>query len=136
MTSQLNPYIMFDGNAREAVEFYRGILGGELEISTAADFGAPDGPAASAIVHAGLTTPAGYTLMAWDRPQGMPLHPGNNVSISVSGDDPLLREHFEKLSADGTITMPLDMQPWGDEAGALIDRFGINWMFNITVSTS
>lgn len=130
MASQLNPYITFDGDARQAVEFYQEVFGGELEIGTVGDFGSPDSPAADKVMHARLDTPDGYTLMVWDAPEGMPYNPGSNVAAYLGGGDEL-RGHFEKLSDGGTVTMPLDKQAWGDEAGSLVDRFGLSWMFNI-----
>lgn len=141
MGSQLNPYIGFNGNARQAMEFYHAVFGGELELGTAADFGAPaapdahdaaDAPDAAKIMHARLDTPGGYTLMAWDVPEGVPYHPASNVAVSLGGDDGELRGHFAKLSVGGTVTMPLEKQAWGDEAGSLVDRFGTTWMVNIT----
>ncbi|MFD7500641.1 VOC family protein [Streptomyces sp. NPDC059850] len=132
MASRLNPYISYDGNARQAMEFYQQVFGGELEMAAFADSGSPDAPNADKIMHARLDTPGGYTLMAWDVPEGVPCHPGNNVAVYLGGDDSELRHCFEKLSADGTVTMPLEKQAWGDEAGSLVDRFGITWMVNIT----
>lgn len=132
MGSQLNPYIMYDGNARQAMEFYREVFGGELEMGTAAEFGSSDPAAADKIMHAKLETPQGYVLNAWDAPEGMPYQQGNNVSIYIGGNDTKLRTYFEKLSTGGTVTMPLETQAWGDEAGSLIDQFGITWMFNIS----
>ncbi|MZF54240.1 VOC family protein [Streptomyces sp. SID5594] len=141
MGSRLNPYITFDGNARQAMEFYREVFGGELELATAADFGsansgsADSGPADSSdadkVLHARLDTPDGYTVMAWDVPEGVPYRPGNDVAVYLGGDDNELRVRFERLSEGGTVTMPLEKQPWGDEAGALVDRFGITWMVNV-----
>ncbi|MFF2697041.1 VOC family protein [Streptomyces cyaneofuscatus] len=141
MGSRLNPYISFDGNARQAMKFYQEVFGGELEVSTAADFGSADsgsadsGPAdasdADKVLHARLDTPDGCTVMAWDVPEGVPYHPGNDVAVYLGGDDNELRVRFERLSEGGTVTMPLEKQPWGDEAGALVDRFGITWMVNI-----
>ncbi|RSN51647.1 hypothetical protein DMH01_42315, partial [Amycolatopsis sp. WAC 04182] len=58
--------------------------------------------------------------------------PGNNVAIFLSGDDAQLRGYFERLSVGGTVTLPLEKQSWGDEAGSLVDRFGITWMVDIT----
>ncbi len=68
MGSVLNPYIMFNGNAREAMEFYREVFGGELEIGTVADFGSPDSPEAEKVMHARLQTPDGSSSTP-----GMPL---------------------------------------------------------------
>ncbi|PVC83728.1 hypothetical protein DBP19_31860 [Streptomyces sp. CS090A] len=132
MGSRLNPYITFDGNARQAMEFYREVFGGELELATAADFGSTDAPGADKVMHARLDTPGGYTLMGWDVPEGAPYRPGSDVAVYLGGDDDQLRGHFGALSVGGTVTMPLEKQAWGDEAGALVDRFGITWMVNIT----
>ncbi|MGW7415852.1 VOC family protein [Streptomyces sp. NPDC054863] len=136
MGSQVNPCITFHGNARQAMEFYQEVFGGELELGTVADFGSPDSPHADKVMHSRLDTSAGYTLMAWDypddRPGRPPYRPGNNVAIFLDGDDRGLRDYFENLSAGGTVTLPLARQAWGDEAGSLVDRFGISWMFNIT----
>jgi PhnB protein len=131
MAARLNPYVAFNGNAREALEFYRDVLGGELEIGTFNEFGAADVMAADKIMHAVLTTPDGFLLMAWDVPERVPFHPGNNVALYLGGDDPALRGYFERLSVGGIVTMPLEKQVWGDEAGSFIDQFGISWMINI-----
>ncbi|WP_280265561.1 VOC family protein [Nocardia wallacei] len=138
MGSQVNPCIMFGGNARQALEFYREVFGGELQVATAADFGAPSPGGADKVMHARLDTAAGYTLMGWDHPDDRPGHPpyrpGNNVAVFLDGDTDAadeLRGYFDKLSVGGTITLPLEKQVWGDEAGSLVDRFGIHWMFNI-----
>ncbi len=133
MTSRLNPYLSFDGQAREAVEFYRSVLGGDLKINTFGEFGAPDPAARDLVMHAQLDTPEGYTLMASDTPPGMDYKPGENITVSLSGDDgALLRGYWEGLSAGAEIRVPLDKQMWGDEFGQLVDRFGISWMVNIS----
>ncbi|MGW4769740.1 VOC family protein [Nocardia sp. NPDC004278] len=132
MGSTLNPCIVFDGNAREALQFYQSVLGGELHIGTVADFGSPDAPDADNVMHAVLSSPTGYTIMGWDAPERVEYRPGTNVAIFIGGDDSQIRDYYEKLSADGTVTLPLEKQSWGDEAGSLIDKFGISWMFNIT----
>lgn len=132
MGSQLNPYLAFDGNARQALEFYHDVLGGKLELGTFGDFGNPESPDADKIMHATLSTADGFTVMAWDVPERVPFNPGTNVALYLGGDDARLREYFEKLSAGGTVAMPLKQQVWGDEAGTLVDKFGITWMFNIT----
>lgn len=130
MASQLNPYITYNGNARQAIEFYQEVFGGRLELGTVGDFGSPESPDAAKVMHSRLDTPDGYTLMAWDAPAGMPYSPGGDVAVYLGGGDEL-RGHFRKLSEGGTVTMPLEKQAWGDEAGSLVDRFGISWMFNI-----
>ena len=131
MTSRLNPYISFNGNAREAMEFYRSVFGGELTVSTFGEFGVPDPAIADKVMHAMLSTDSGYTLMASDLAPGMTFQPGNTITISLSGDDAELRTHFERLAEGGTVTMPLEKQMWGDEFGQCTDRFGVGWMVNI-----
>ncbi len=132
MTSRLNPYISFNGNAREAMEFYESVFGGTLAVSTFGEFGAQDAPEADKVMHAMLETDSGFTLMASDTPPGMDTKQGNNISISLSGDDgDQLRGYWEKLSANGTVSTPLEKQMWGDEFGSCDDQFGITWLVNI-----
>ena len=132
MTSRLNPYISFAGNAREALEFYKGVFGGNLALSTFGEFGAADGPEADKIMHGMLETDTGFTLMGADTPPGMEHNPGTNMSVSLSGDDADdLHRYWKKLSASGTVSVPLEKQMWGDEFGACTDQFGIGWMVNI-----
>ena len=131
MASRLNPYISYPGTARQAMEFYKGVFGGELTLSTYGESGAATGADGDKIMHAQLETPAGYTLMASDTPPGMEHSSGSAISVSLSGDGDELRSYFEKLSAGGTVTMPLEKQMWGDEFGMCVDQFGVNWMANI-----
>jgi len=135
MTSRLNPYISFKDTARDAMEFYKDVFGGELTMSTFGDFGGgdpehqgdPDG-----IMHAQLETPSGFTIMASDTPPGMEHQPGSSISVSLSGDDgDELRGYWAKLSEAGTVSLPLEKQMWGDEFGMCTDKFGIDWMVNI-----
>ena len=135
MSAQLNPYLSFTTNAREAMEFYQSVLGGELVISTFGEFGQADTPMADLIMHASLATPAGFAIMAADSPPGWDHTPGTNVSMSISGTDPEeLRGYFGGLSEGGTILTPLEVQVWGDEFGMFTDKFGIHWLVNITAS--
>ncbi|MBO3742303.1 VOC family protein [Actinoplanes flavus] len=132
MTSRLNPYLAFNGNAREAIEFYQSVFGGDLKIHTFGQFGSPDPAIADQVMHAQLETPQGYTLMVSDTPPGMSRTPGDNITVSLSGEDAdELRKAWEGLSPGGTIGVPLEKQMWGDEFGQLVDRFGIPWMVNI-----
>lgn len=133
MASRLNPYINFRGNARQAIEFYRDVFGGELRMSTFGEFGNDDAAVSDQIMHAQLETPSGYTIMASDLPPAMPYNPGDNITVSLSGDDAAeLRGYWEKLSAGGKVSVPLEKQMWGDEFGSCVDQFGIQWMINIT----
>ena len=136
MTSRLNPYLAFNGDARAAMDFYKSVFGGELTVSTFGDFGTPDADLKDKVMHANLETPSGYTLMASDLAPGMPYTPGGSITVSISGDDPVLRDHFTKLAEGGTVTMPLEKQMWGDEFGQLTDKFGVAWMVNVSQPAS
>ena len=97
MASVLNPYLNFNGNARQALEFYNSVFGGNLNVSTFADFGTPkDAPDADKIMHGQLERDAGYTIMAADVPSHMEYHAPAGFSVSLSGDDgDALRGYFE-----------------------------------------
>ena len=138
MTSRLNPYLNFNGNAREAMQFYASVFGGNLRLTTFSELGA-DGPDADRIMHAMLQTDAGYTIMAADIPSSMPYQPMSGASVSISGDDAdaaRLRGYWQKLADGGTTTMPLEKQAWGDEFGMCVDRFGTPWMVDIGQAAS
>jgi PhnB protein len=134
MQSQLNPYISFKDNTRQAMEFYQSVFGGKLDMNTFKEFNASEDPAEdNKIMHAMLVAENGITFMAADTPNSMEYDPGSSISMSLSGsDEAQLRGYFEKLSAGGTITMPLEQAPWGDHFGMLDDKFGVTWMVNIT----
>jgi len=77
-------------------------------------------------------TDGGLALMAADTPPGMEHNPGDNIAVSLSGDDADdLRGYWEKLSDGAKVEVPLEKQMWGDEFGMCVDRFGITWMVNI-----
>jgi len=136
VSTQLSPYLSFRDNANEAMEFYQSLFGGELTSSTFAEFHASDDPAEQdKIMHSMLTTKGGMVLMASDTPNRMDYTPGNNYSLSLSGEDEVeLRGYWEKLSAGGSITMPLGPAPWGDKFGMCTDKFGVNWMVDIAAA--
>ena len=131
MGTRLNPYIGFKDNARQAMEFYQSVFGGELNVSTFREFG-DNGPSADNVMHAQLETPSGYTIMASDTPDGMPYEEGSRITVSLSGDDSEeLHRFWDGLADGGTVTMPLEKQMWGDEFGMCTDKFGIAWMVDI-----
>ena len=133
MATRLNPYISFGDNAREAMTFYQQVLGGTLELHTFGEYGASNEPFADLIMHGLLETADGLTLMGADSPPGMARTVGNNITISLSGDDEaLLRERFAGLADGGSIDVPLEKQMWGDVFGQLTDRFGLGWLVNIS----
>ena len=134
MPVTLNPYLNFRGTAREALEFYQAIFGGTLNVSTFADFQASEEPSeADLVMHGRLDGPDGLTLMAADVPQRMEYRGISGVSVSISGDDDAtLRGYWERLSEGATVQEPLEVAPWGDAFGMLVDRFGVSWLVNIS----
>jgi PhnB protein len=133
MGTRLNPYLSFRDSAREAMEFYHSVFGGELTTNTFAEYQASEDPAEQdKIMHSHLETDGGLVIMAADTPNSMELTPGSNFAVSLSGEDEAeLRGCWDKLSEGGTVTMPLDKAPWGDTFGMCVDRFGVSWMVNI-----
>ena len=134
----LNPYLNFDGNAREAIEFYRSVFGGELNVMAFGDMGMtehegqPIDP--NGVMHGQLETPEGFTLMAADNPPGVTGQTPNG-HISLSGDEAeLLHGYWDALADGGTVDVPLEKAPWGDEFGQVKDRYGVNWLVNIAGS--
>jgi PhnB protein len=135
VTVRLNPYISFQGQAREAMDFYKSVFGGQLDVSTYGESGMADDPSqGDMVMHAMLDTGDGLVLMGSDNPPGMPYEAGQRITISLSGDDDAtLRRYWDGLTGNGgTVTMPLERAPWGDSFGMCSDRFGVNWLVNIT----
>ena len=134
MTTRLNPYLSFRDNAREAMGFYHSVFGGELNTNTFGEFGMSDDPAQKDLVmHSQLETGNGLVLMGADTPAGMDVTSGTSYAISLSGeDDAELRGYWEKLSAGGTVTAPLEKAPWGDTFGMCVDKYGVTWLVNIS----
>src|ERR1700754_523535 len=108
MTTILNPYLHFDRTTREAMEFYQSVFGGDLNVMTFGDMGA-EGDGNDGVMHAQLTTPDGFTLMASAPPRGEAAPPGTLGGVSLSGDDePKLTGWWNALSEGGTVTVPLE----------------------------
>ena len=129
--AHLTPYLAFNGNCREAMEFYKTVFGGELNVQT---FGEAPVNAAekdkARVMHAQLSS-GNFMLMASDGMPDRPVTFGDSVSLSVhtqSKDE--TDTLFNKLSEGGTVTMPLENTFWGAYFGMLIDKFGIHWLFN------
>ena len=133
MQSKLNPYISFQGTAREAMEFYKSIFGGTLDITTFQEGGMAQNQAnAEQIMHAMLVAENGMTIMGADTPDGMAYDAGARISISLSGDNEAeLTGYYDKLAADGVVASPLKKESWGDTFGMVTDKFGVFWMVNI-----
>ena len=136
MATQLNPYLGFRDDARQAMEFYHSVFGGELALSTFGEMHASEDPTEQdKIMHGMLTSPKGLVLMGADTPNVMSYVPGDNFSVSLSGDDDAeLRGYWNGLSDGATVTMPLERAPWGDTFGMLTDKVGVAWLVNINGS--
>jgi len=138
MTTRLNPYLSFRDTAKDAMEFYQSVFGGTLTRSTFAEFRVSEDPfEQDKTMHAVLETERGLVLMGADTPNSMEYTPGTNYAVSLSGDateDAELHGFWDRLSAGGTVTMPLNKAPWGDSFGMCLDKFGVSWMVNIAGS--
>lgn len=130
---KLNPYILFPGSCRDAMKFYQSILGGDLKLQTYSEAKIPHSEKEKdKIIHARLESPD-IVLMASDDNEKSPVNIGNNVQLSISGDDEKkLTDIFNKLSKDGTVKVPLKKEFWGDTFGMLSDKFNVNWMIDIS----
>lgn len=131
--TRLTPYLSFKGGkTREALEFYHGIFGGDLQMQT---FGEspmefPD-EKKHLIMHAALRSDD-VAIYASDGQQDSDHVTGTNIAISVNGSDEAeLRKCFDGLAKGGKVTMPLEKQFWGDLFGMVTDKYGINWMVNV-----
>ncbi|MGO2683919.1 MAG: VOC family protein [Microbacterium sp.] len=134
--ANLNPYLSFRDSAREAMEFYLDVLGGDLAVSTFDEMpgsGTAEGEE-NLVMHAQLNAPGGLVLMASDTPTGMEYEKPQGISVSLSGgkdDSDYLHSAWEGLLDGGAAVEPLAAAPWGGEFGMLVDRFGISWMVAI-----
>lgn len=132
----LEPYIFFKGQAKEAMEFYKNVFGGELTMQTYADtpaetqeqMGVTD-ENRNHVMHAKLD--GDIVIMSSDTPNASP--EAKKIELSIGGDDEeKIKGYFEKLSEGGKVSQPLEKQFWGDTFGQLKDKYNIEWMFNIT----
>lgn len=132
MQSKLHPYLNFSGNCQEAMEFYKSVFGGKLEMTNFLDGGmSQSADDEKLIMHAVLEAENGLTFMASDGLSQARTGEAT-IQLSLSGDDAEeLTAYFEKLADGGTIREALVKAPWGDTFGMLTDKFGMNWMVNI-----
>ncbi len=135
--ARLNPYLSFKTEARDALELYRSVLGGELSIDTFGSIpGMVDDPEEQHLVmHGQLETPNGLCIMASDTPSSMPyVAPTSGVVVALTGgpeDHEYVASAYEGLAEGGEVTAPFEKAPWGDYFGQLTDRFGVSWMFDV-----
>jgi PhnB protein len=129
---KLNPYVNFQGNAEEALNFYAEALG--WNISMVQRYG--DSPMPSdedykqKIMHGRLESGVNVIMIS-DVFKGQPVSTNGNVQLSIDVEPTEdIESIFERMSEGGTVTMPLEKQFWGAKFGMLKDKFGVNWMFN------
>lgn len=136
MAVKLNAYINFAGEAKEALEFYQSVFGGEVYSDTFRSFASDAMPVAEQdldrIMHGYLKGDNGIELMVSDATSTMETSSGSQIQLSLSGDDEAtLKAYWNKLGEGGSVTMPLNKAPWGDTFGMLQDKYGISWMVDI-----
>jgi len=131
---QLVPYLNFNGQCQEALHFYKSCFGNaELSIQTFAAANVDNMPKESKdkVMHAEFKTD-GLIFMASDGQVGGDLNVGNNIYLNVQLDSvDEQSELFEKLSQNGSVTMPLQHTSWNARFGMLTDKYGIQWMLNV-----
>lgn len=135
----VNVYLTFNGNCKEAFDFYKSVFGGEFPYAgTFADMPPQEGkPIAeedkNKIMHISLPISQETVLMGSDTggEWASNYKAGNNISISINADSKEEVDRlFNGLSNGGQVTMPLEETFWGAYFGMFTDKFGINWMVN------
>lgn len=142
LSIRLNPYLIFDGNAKEAIHFYEKALGGEImgimtygDIPQDPDHPLPDG-VQDRVMHA-LLKVGDSQLMFSDTYPGMDYTPGNSVEIAIlPTDETRAREIFDALSEGGNVTMPLQKTDWSPLYGAIKDKYGIFFQLSVVPDES
>jgi PhnB protein len=133
--TQINAYLTFDGNCREAMTFYAACLGGELTFQTIGESPLTDKmppQMKDCILHSSLIK-GPLLIMGTDCVPGPGLTRGNSVSLALNcSSEAEIKGYYAKLSAEGKATHPLEETFWGALFGALTDRFGNHWILNYT----
>ncbi len=129
---EVHAYLNFDGNCRQAMTFYQGCLGAELQLTPFHDAnGQPSTDPGARIMHSQLTVRGAAILMASDTHAGGTLQHGNDFSMSIQCESvEEIERLFAALGEGGEVKMPLADMFWGARFGMLTDRFGIQWMLN------
>jgi PhnB protein len=129
---EVNAYLIFNGNCREAMTFYQKCLGGDLRVTTFGDMPGNIPPEAKALIaHARIVKGGGPILMASDNMGAPPVAHGENFFVSIACDSSQETEKlFAALSAKGKIKMPPKETSWAERFTMFTDQFGINWMLS------
>ncbi|MCB9760765.1 MAG: VOC family protein [Alphaproteobacteria bacterium] len=136
MTANINPYLNFDGQASEALDFYTSALGGEVEgVMRWKDMPGQEVPPqlADNIMHACLKVGDGRIMLS-DLPPHMKVAAGNQAHVMLELTEPDdVDRIFAALSEGGEVKMPVENTFWNARYGHLIDRFGVSWMLNCSL---
>jgi PhnB protein len=126
----LDPYLFFNGNAKEAMEFYKNVFGGDLSITTFGE-AMPDNPEMKDKIMHAMLSGGDVKIMASDGSKAS--EKTAKIELSLSGDDEQkLKGYYEKLSAEGKVKSALKKEAWGDQFGQFQDKYGVDWMVNIS----
>lgn len=131
--TQINAYFTFNGNCREAMNFYKSCLGSELVMQTIGESPLADKmppQMKDSILHSTLTKDK-LVLVGTDCVPPPGLIKGNSVSLSLNcSSEEEIKSFYEKLSSAGNTTFPLEDTFWGALFGGLTDKFGNHWLLN------
>ena len=133
---EVNAYLMFNGNAREAMKFYAEVFGADLDVMTygEAKEECPDANK-DQVMHAKLSKADCVLFMAADAMQNEKVQQGSNCSLNVNCENlQEIEQFFKNMSHKGKVTTQLKETFWATRFGMLTDQFGIQWMFNLTKS--
>lgn len=127
----VNPYISFKGNCRQAIEFYKSALQGEvLFIQTIGESPMSDMGPAENIMHCSIKV-GNSTVMMCDDPRPEGTMNGGSINLAIGLNDPeRAKQLFGNLAKDGSILMPLEKTYWAEAFGMVTDQFGVRWMIN------
>jgi PhnB protein len=149
MSITTSTHLNFDGRAREALDFYRSVFGGELTVATYGQFGMPaELPGADRVVFGQLTADDGFHVMAYDVPAGSGVGAPGTTSrvqgttvtterffLSVRGDTvDEVQAAWDRLVVDGTVIEPFGPAPWTPAFGMLADRYGVTWILDVAAA--
>lgn len=142
--SRVSTYLNFRGTTEEAFAFYASVFGTEFSVPIMRMGDMPPPPDApplpedelAMVMHVELPILGGHVLMGTDMLESMGhvLRIGNNTTLNLEPDTKAETERlFVALSEGGSETVGLDPMPWGSLWGVTLDRFGVRWMFNISL---
>lgn len=138
MTVNVTPHLNFRGDARQALEFYQTVFGGELTIASYADMGNTDPETADHVTFGQVVADNGFRVMAYDAYPHLEWDQGKDpFFVSLRGTDPdELRGYWDKLVEGADVRQPIGPSAWAPLYGQLTDRFGVTWVLDTAVEYS